>query len=255
MPRLLEQIDEVSAPGTSITLVADEEAGAMPSAERLRNCRLDVRRDDPTSADVLEDAKLASQDSVLVLQSGEGGEAQDAYTLACTLAIEEAMRRAGVEGADGPRLVGEVLDPRMEELISSRFAGVVDLVLPTELASGTLVQFALQPELNGVYSQLLTTEGKELVLQPPALYQRDGDDLEQLSFATIYQRARERGEVALGVLRGVELPELNPAKKNVIKLRPPTSSSSWATPIDEERYRNSHRLSASHACPASLLAL
>lgn len=222
MPHLLEQIDEVSAPGTSITLVADEDAGAMPSAARLRNCRLDVRRDDPTSADVLEDAKLASQDSVLVLQSGEGGEAQDAYTLACTLAIEEAMRRAGVEGADGPRLVGEVLDPRMEELISSRFAGVVDLVLPTELASGTLVQFALQPELNGVYSQLLTTEGKELVLQPPALYQRDGDDLEQLSFATIYQRARERGEVALGVLRdGVELPELNPAKKNVaLKLRP-----------------------------------
>ena len=222
MPHLLDQIDEVSAPGTTITLVADDDAGAMPSAARLRNCRLDVRRADPTSADVLEAAKLAAQDSVLVLQSGEGGEAQDSYTLACTLAIEEAMRRAGVEGADGPRLVGEVLDPRMEELISSRFAGIVDLVLPTELASGTLVQFALQPELNGVYSQLLTTEGKELVLQPPALYQRDGDDLEQLSFATIYQRARERGEVALGVLRdGVELPELNPAKKNVaLKLRP-----------------------------------
>ena len=66
-----------------------------------------------------------------------------------------ASRRDTAEPApaDGPRLVGELVDPCMEELLGARYPGVTDLVLPAELASGTLVQFALQPELRGVYSE------------------------------------------------------------------------------------------------------
>ena len=39
-----------------------------------------------------------------------------------------------------------------------------DFVLPNELCSGVLVQFALQPELRGIYSELLSPAGKEIVL-------------------------------------------------------------------------------------------
>jgi hypothetical protein len=54
----------------------------------------------------------------------------------------------------------------MADLIKSRVTGrKTDLLLPCDLASGTLVQFALQPELKSIYSELLSPEGKEV--RPP----------------------------------------------------------------------------------------
>ena len=56
----------------------------------------------------------------------------------------------------------------MADLINSRFPGrKTDLLLPCDLASGTLVQFALQPELKSIYSELLSPEGKEVPPLPP----------------------------------------------------------------------------------------
>jgi hypothetical protein len=59
----------------------------------------------------------------------------------------------------------------MADLIKSRVTGrKTDLLLPCDLASGTLVQFALQPELKSIYSELLSPEGKEVApppLRPP----------------------------------------------------------------------------------------
>ena len=251
-------------------------------------------------------------------QEGGGGEVQDSRSLACILAVQEALRREGIAAPAGPRLVGELVspphpqlhlpsppplasppptptlaplsphshqvDPTMADLINSRFTGrKTDLLLPCDLASGTLVQFALQPELKSIYSELLSPEGKEVrpraalsppftplpfpspphahalltpnpssfhaelgpacqsrpippaptpthpkrahptpdhtplrrarfhaaltlcsprrqvLLASPGSYVRDGEALGELSFATLYQRARARGEVALGV--------------------------------------------------------
>ena len=50
---------------------------------------------------------------------------------------------------------------------------------------------------------------------------RPGEAVGDLSFATLYRRARARGEVALGVMReGAEQPELNPPKLKPLKLKP-----------------------------------
>ena len=137
--------------------------------------------------------------------------------------MQEALRREGIASPGGPRLVGELVDPTMAELIRSRFPGrKTDLLLPNDLASGTLVQFALQPELKGIYSELLSPEGKEPLLAPPSLYVRDGEALGDLPFATLYQRARARGEVALGVQRGGDgnVLELNPRMHGALRLGP-----------------------------------
>jgi hypothetical protein len=40
---------------------------------------------------------------------------------------------------------------------------------------------------------------RQVFLASPGSYVRDGEALGDLSFATLYQRARARGEVALGV--------------------------------------------------------
>ena len=58
----------------------------------------------------------------------------------------------------------------MKELIAKRIpGGSSDFLMPNELASGILVQFALQPALKEVYTELLRAEGKELLLAPATL--------------------------------------------------------------------------------------
>ena len=52
---------------------------------------------------------------------------------------------------EGPRIIGELGDPSMEQLKMELWPSATsDLVLPTELTSGTIVQFALQPTLRAV---------------------------------------------------------------------------------------------------------
>ena len=224
MPDLLAQIDEVSPAGSTITILS--EAGAGPpatAASALRRCRLEQVEADPTRVEDLRQMQLGKIDSILILQEGDGGEVQDSHSLACILAVQEALRREGVAAPAGPRLVGELVDPTMAELIESRFTGrKTDLLLPCDLASGTLVQFALQPELKSIYSELLSPEGKEVILASPASYVREGEALGDLSFATLYQRARARGEVALGVQRGgaENVLELNPRMHGSLRLEP-----------------------------------
>ena len=55
---------------------------------------------------------------------------------------------AGGGGGRGPRLVGELCDPRMKELLLQRWPGTrSEFVLPRELNSAALVQYALAPEV------------------------------------------------------------------------------------------------------------
>jgi len=170
----------------------------------------------------LEACGVASADSVVMVQHGEGSSDQDDSSALLRLqALEEALRQSGLSlsGGDGPALIGALSDPRMEALIGQRYPSAAsDLVLPRELASGTLVQFATQPELRAVYGELLGARGNEVLLKPPELYVQPG---ESVSFATLYARARARGEVALGVLKaGAEFPELNPEQKAELRLSP-----------------------------------
>ena len=92
------------------------------------------------------------------------------------------------------------------------------MLLPNELASGVLVQLALQPSLKAVYSEILSPEGMELFMARASQYAAVG---EELTFATLYSRARARGEVCLGYRRVTDArPVLNPDMATRIKLGP-----------------------------------
>ena len=45
---------------------------------------------DPTRVEDLRQMQLGKIDSILILQQGDGGEAQDSHSLACILAVQEA---------------------------------------------------------------------------------------------------------------------------------------------------------------------
>ena len=149
---------------------------------------------------------------MVVLQDGSGFVDLEAEVSAeqgarFALARVPARCRGGARGSEPdeaaaaaarPRIVAELGDPQMEELLHARFGGgadAADLVLPHELASGALVQFALQPELQRVYGELLSADGKELFLAEPSAYAESGDDdadAAPLSYATLAERARAR---------------------------------------------------------------
>ena len=238
MPSLLSEIDEMSSKGTTVTVVSNEVPAAVRSA-RLRYCKVRHVKGDATSAEDLTSLGIGGYDSVVVLQDGSGfvdleaevsaeQGARDSHSLACLLAVEEALEASepdeAAAAAARPRIVAELGDPQMEELLHARFGGgadAADLVLPHELASGALVQFALQPELQRVYGELLSADGKELFLAEPSAYAESGDDdadAAPLSYATLAERARARGEVAIGVQRGDDL-ELNPRARRQKSLR------------------------------------
>ena len=145
--------------------------------------------------------------------AARGGEADDAHSLLCIHAVQQALADAGSSllDASAPRLIGELSSPEMEQLICEQWPGAAeDFVLPRELASGTLVQFALQPELAAVFLELLSAEGKEIFFAPAEVY-ADAD--ETLTFAEFCKRARARGQVAVGLQRvGESMPELNPSQ-------------------------------------------
>ena len=81
------------------------------------------------------------------------------------------------------------------------------------------MQFALQPSLRDVYSELLSSRGKELFFGAAAAYAPEHTKV--ISFGALAARAREVGEVAIGVHReGEERPLLNPPRDLELRLRP-----------------------------------
>ncbi len=239
MPDIVNQIDDVCAKGSKITLLAPEPPKVAFS---LKHSAFKHVRGDPTSAADLRGVDVSSFDAVVCLQQGGGSDADDSRLLVALLSLQQAAAKevaamaaasdadvAHVAGetADGlppgrmrlPRVVGEVHSPSMLELVASRWpGGQADFVLPTDFAAGILVQFALQPQLKSVYSELLAPLGREIILSPAAHYA--GAD-ETLSFAALGERARARGEVAIGFHRaGEPRPVLNPPKDLRLKLGP-----------------------------------
>ena len=209
----------MAAPGSTLTVLSQEKPSELSSLSLRKNVKIRHVKGDASDPEALSKLHLAKADSVLVLQRGEGGEADDAHSLLCIHAVQQALADAGTSllDASAPRLIGELSSPEMEQLICEQWPGAAeDFVLPRELASGTLVQFALQPELAAVFLELLSAEGKEICFMPAEVYVDAG---ETLSFLELNQRARARGEVAVGLLRsGESMPELNPNQVDKLTL-------------------------------------
>lgn len=217
MPDVIEQIDEVSPKGSQITLLAEE----LPKMGSLKHCSLKFVKGDAASPAAIKDIRPSAFDAVVCLQPGSGSEADDSKLLVALLALQQAAQSGD---AELPRVVAEVHSPSMLDLIASRWGQASDrwdFVLPNELCAGILVQFALQPELRPVYSELLGADGKEFYLQPASLYCTEGAADKGVTFDQLSAAARARGELAIGIHRASDKePLLNPARDLRLKLQP-----------------------------------
>lgn len=78
-----------------------------------------------------------------------------------------------------------------------------DFIVGDRLVSLLLTQIAENKLLRPVFDDLFDPEGSEIYLKPAASYVQLG---RAVSFATVVEAARRRGEVAIGYrLRGVEV--------------------------------------------------
>jgi len=112
----------------------------------------------------------------------------DARSLMCLAGINTAATNK-----NPPRVVMELFDPKNAELAQS--ANADDVIIGSELLSNYLVQVAILPDRDYVYSELLTEGGSEIYFKPIDLY-IDGNI--PVSFNELRVAARLRDEIAVG---------------------------------------------------------
>jgi hypothetical protein len=88
-------------------------------------------------------------------------------------------------------IVSEMLDPRNREL--AEVARADDFIIGDKLVSQLLAQLSENPEL--VLDDLFDASGAEIYLRPANHYVREGVPV---SFYTVLESAKRRGEVAIG---------------------------------------------------------
>jgi hypothetical protein len=86
-----------------------------------------------------------------------------------------------------------MLDVRNRRL--AEVTQVDDFIVSDKLLSLLLAQVSESPELAAVFADLFDPKGAELYLKPAGDYVEMG---KEVSFATVVEAARRRGEVALG---------------------------------------------------------
>jgi voltage-gated potassium channel Kch len=190
---IIRTLDGYVPAGSRIVVVADQpgiEASVGAIRSRLVNQDLDVRQGDTTDRSQLTAICEEGFDHVIVLCADdlEPGVA-DARTLITLLHLREIERQQ----AAGFSITSEMLDVRNRELASVTRAD--DFIVSDQLASLLISQLSGNRNLKAIFDDLFTPEGSEIYLRPATEYVVTG---QSMTFATVVESARRRGEVAIG---------------------------------------------------------
>ena len=113
----------------------------------------------------------------------------DAHTLIVLLHLRDIAERENAHFS----IVSEMLDIRNRNLADVTRAD--DFIVSDKPVSLMTAQVAENPQLNLVFADLFDPEGTEIYLKPVEWYVVTG---EPVTYATLVEAARQRGEVALG---------------------------------------------------------
>jgi voltage-gated potassium channel Kch len=196
-PAVVRELDAYVAPGSAIVIVADvpgvEESLADVRAG-LANETIDVRRGNTTDRALLDALEPRTFDHLIILCYADHLEPQlaDARTLITLLHLRDI---AGQTGHDFS-IVSEMLDLRNRALAEVTRAD--DFIVSDRMTSLLLSQVAENKHLKAVFDDLFDPEGSEIYLRPAGDYVQIG---QPMTFATVVEAARGRGEVAIGYRR------------------------------------------------------
>lgn len=192
-PSIIQELDHYVAPGSAVTVVADvpgmEERSAAYRSD-LVNQTVTFEMRDTTDRRTLDALKVETYRHVIVLAYDHLETQQaDARTLITLLHLRDIADRHGHPFS----IVSEMLDVRNRALADVTKAD--DFIVSDKLVSLMLAQISENKELNAVFADIFDPEGSELYLKLASNYVKTG---EPVTFYTVVEAARRKGEVALG---------------------------------------------------------
>jgi voltage-gated potassium channel Kch len=222
-PGILRELDGYVAAGSEVTVVSDDpDALAQIEADQRdrANLRVRVERGDTTDRRTLDRVATAC-DHVITLSDSDrlDPEEADARTLITLLHLRDIESRRG----DTFSIVSEMLDVRNRQLAEVTHAD--DFIVSDKLVSLMLAQVSENRDHAAVFADLFDPEGSELYLKPADGYVELG---RKVTFATLVEAARRRGEVAIGYRVAARADDaaasygvkVNPRKSATITLAP-----------------------------------
>ncbi len=196
-PIITLELSRYVEPGSVLTIAADtptikEDVGALAVANE--NLKVYFSRTDITSRKALEELDVPSYDHVLVLGYSDilAPQPTDTRTLVTLLHLRKIAETTGRR----VQVVSEMVDVRNRELAEVTRAD--DFVVSNKLVSLMLAQASENDSLTAIFDDLLDEEGSELYMRPASDYVALG---EPVTFYTVSEAARQRGEVAIGYHR------------------------------------------------------
>ncbi|HEX9116489.1 MAG TPA: potassium transporter TrkA [Anaerolineae bacterium] len=193
-PTLIRELDNYVAPGSSLTVVAEDPDGSVERACRaiqLRRQTLAWQAGNTADRRALDALGIPGYRHVVLLCESDRLDPQeaDARTMVTLLHLRDIAERSGHPFS----VVSEMLDIRNRNL--AEIARADDFIVSNRLTSLLLAQLAENQELQAVFADLLSPEGSEIYLKPATDYVAAGV---AVNFYTVVEAARRCGQVALG---------------------------------------------------------
>jgi voltage-gated potassium channel Kch/K+/H+ antiporter YhaU regulatory subunit KhtT len=192
LPFMIRELDRYVPPGSHVAVAApgEIEAELRAAVGTLQRQSLTVLRADPTSRAALEALDVGAYAHVILLsEDGLEPEEADARTLVTLLHLRDMAEKSGRRVP----VVSEMLDVRNRELAEMTRAD--DFVVSEKLVGLLMSQISENAQLDAVFRDLFDPEGSEVYLKPAEEYVELGAPV---TFYTVLEAARRRGEVALG---------------------------------------------------------
>jgi len=189
---IVNGLDSYAAKGSEVVVVAaaDDQDLVTSLTATLKNQSLHCHKADVTDRKVLDSLSVGAFDHLIVLSDNElTAEMSDSRVLMTLLHLREIGEKLGKDLA----IVSDMRDVRNRRLAEVTDAD--DFIVSDRLVSLMMCQVAENKQLFPVLSDLFDPEGAEIYLKPASDYVRLRIGM---SFATVVEAARRRGEIAIG---------------------------------------------------------
>ncbi|GGS72214.1 lipoprotein [Planobispora rosea] len=216
--QIIRCLDGYAAPGSVID-VASDHPDAATGVEGLVNLTVNVKDCETTDRYALESLGLGVYQHVIVLSDDRYDAAHaDTRTLMTLLQLRDMQSTLGERYS----IVSEMHDENNRALAEVTRAD--DIVISDTVIGLLLAQLTENQHLAEVFGHLFDSRGSEIYPRPANRYVRAGAPV---SFATVIEAARRRGETAIGYRLADQVSEaphfgvvLNPDKSRLVRLGP-----------------------------------
>jgi voltage-gated potassium channel Kch len=224
-PLIIQELESYVAPGSELLIVSEVEieAEVRVGCEACKNQRVTFLYGDISDRQVLNQLDVASFQHIIVLAYEEmDAQSVDAETMVTLLHLRDITENQGKRCA----IVSEMLDLRNRRL--AEVAKVDDFIVSDHLISLMLTQFSEDSALYRVFSELFDAVGPEIYFKPVDDYI---DISGPVSYYTLVEAARRRGETAIGYRK---MGELNDAAKSYGVYTNPKKSETVSFSVDDK---------------------